>query len=148
MRPAVKIACAVLALLLAAPGWAAGAPAAGSASGPDVLPPQLESRYQALTEQLRCPVCQNEPIATSQAQIAGALRDIVRKRLRAGETNQQIKDYMISRYGLFAVYKPPLERGTFLLWFGPLILFLIALVVAGLAIRKRRRALVDSGNTR
>jgi cytochrome c-type biogenesis protein CcmH len=112
--------------------------------GPNVLPPRLEARYQALTEDLRCPVCQNEPIATSQAQIAGALRKIVRQKLLAGESNQQIKQYMISRYGLFAVYKPPLERSTFLLWFGPFILLLIGIIVAALAIRRRRHSLTDS----
>jgi len=148
MRFACVTAFAVLVSVAAAPAWAAGAPTAASATGPKVLPARLESRYQALTEELRCPVCQNEPIATSQAQIAGALRDIVRQRLIAGQSNRQIKQYMISRYGLFAVYKPPLERGTFLLWFGPLILFLIALVVAGFAIRRRRQALADSGTMR
>ena len=113
-------------------------------TGPDVLPPRLEARYQALTEDLRCPVCQNEPIATSQAQIAGALRKIVRQKLLAGESNQQIKQYMISRYGLFAVYKPPLERSTVLLWFGPFILLFIGIIVAALAIRRRRHSLANS----
>lgn len=133
----------ILTLVLAAaslPVLAATAPD----TGPNVLPPPLEARYQALTSQLRCPVCQNEPIATSQTQIAGALRKIVRQKLLAGESNQQIKQYMISRYGLFAVYKPPLERGTMLLWFGPFILLLLGLIVAGLAIRRRRHSLTNS----
>ena len=135
----------LLAFAVAATAAAAPAGSAGKAeSGPGVLPPRLEARYQALTEELRCPVCQNEPIATSQAQIAGALRDIVRKKLLAGESDSQIKQYMISRYGLFAVYKPPLERGTFLLWFGPFILLIIGIGVAALAIRRRRRSLIDS----
>ena len=136
-------ACLLL-LALAVASAAVAAPAGKAVSGPDVLPPRLEARYQALTSELRCPVCQNEPIATSQAQIAGALRDIVRKRLLAGESNQQIKQYMISRYGLFAVYKPPLEAGTWLLWFGPFILLAIGIVVAVMAIRRRRRSLLES----
>ena len=131
----------ILVLTVAAlPALAATAPEAG----PNLLPPRLEARYQALTSQLRCPVCQNEPIATSQTQIAGALRKIVRQKLLAGETNHQIKQYMISRYGLFAVYKPPLERGTMLLWFGPFILLLLGIIVAALAIRRRRHSLTNS----
>lgn len=135
---------ALLVLVAAMPAIAAGGGGGNSGSGPDILPPRLEARYQTLTSELRCPVCQNEPIATSQAQIAGALRDIVRKKLLAGESNHQIKQYMISRYGLFAIYKPPLERGTFLLWFGPLILLLVGIVVAVLAIRRRHRVLINS----
>ncbi len=138
-----RVISLILTLVLAAaslPVLAATAPE----SGPNLLPPRLEARYQALTSQLRCPVCQNEPIATSQTQIAGALRKIVRQKLLAGESNQQIKQYMISRYGLFAVYKPPLERGTMLLWFGPFILLLLGLIVAGLAIRRRRHSLTNS----
>lgn len=142
MKRTLPRAFSLLWLFAALPLIAATAPP--PATGPGVLPAPLEARYQSLTAQLRCPVCQNEPIATSQSQIAAALRDIVRKRLLAGETNSQIKQYMISRYGLFAVYKPPLERGTFLLWFGPLILFLIGVVVAAVAIRRRRHSLLDS----
>ena len=138
-----KVLSAILGIALigaTVPVLAATAPE----TGPNVLPPRLEARYQALTEDLRCPVCQNEPIATSQAQIAGALRKIVRQKLLAGESNQQIKQYMISRYGLFATYKPPLERSTMLLWFGPFILLLIGIIVAALAIRRRRHTLANS----
>lgn len=142
---ALAVTLGMLAALLLPLSWAmAGEPAA---SGPDVLPPRLEARYQHLTSELRCPVCQNEPIATSQTAISKALRDIVRQKLLAGESNRQIKQYMISRYGLFAIYKPPLEGGTFLLWFGPLILFAIAAAIAVLAIRRRRRALIDPEST-
>ena len=140
MKRVLSVILAVVLTGASLPVLAATAPE----KGPDVLPPRLEARYQALTEVLRCPVCQNEPIATSQAQIAGALRKIVRQRLLAGESNQQIKQYMISRYGLFAVYKPPLERSTMLLWFGPFILLLIGIIVAALAIRRRRHTLTNS----
>lgn len=131
-------------LMFALAGGGLVARFAAAASGPDVLPPQLEARYQHLTSELRCPVCQNEPIATSQSQIAAALREIVRQRLLAGETNGQIKAYMISRYGLFAVYKPPVELGTYLLWFGPLILLVIAGIIATRALSHRRRLLRHS----
>ncbi len=140
MKRAISVMLAAVLLTAAVPVLAATA----AGQGPDVLPPRLEARYQALTEDLRCPVCQNEPIATSQAQIAGALRKIVRQKLLAGESDKQIKQYMISRYGLFAVYKPPLERSTALLWFGPFILLLIGFIVAALAIRRRRHSLTNS----
>ena len=139
MKQAISAILTAVLLVASLPVLAAPAPA----QGPDVLPPRLQARYQALTEDLRCPVCQNEPIATSQAQIAGALRKIVRQKLLAGESNRQIKQYMISRYGLFAVYKPPLERSTVLLWFGPFILLLIGIIVAALAIRRRRHSLTN-----
>lgn len=135
----MRVRICLLGLLVVAASAAAGTGTAPT--GPGVLPPRLEARYQHLTSELRCPVCQNEPIATSESQIAAALRDIVRKRLLAGETDRQIKEYMISRYGLFAVYKPPVERATFLLWFGPLILFIAAALVAGRALRRRQRLL-------
>lgn len=131
----------LLGLLLIAVTAAAAPPGGRAESGPGVLPPKLEARYQHLTDELRCPVCQNEPIATSQSSLAAALRAIVRKRLLAGESNEQIKDYMISRYGLFAVYKPPVEAGTLLLWFGPLILLLIAAIIVGRALYRRRNLL-------
>jgi cytochrome c-type biogenesis protein CcmH len=135
----------LLALLLAViAGSAVKAWGAPAEAGPGVLPPRLEIRYQQLTAELRCPVCQNEPIATSQAQSATALREIVRQRLLAGQSDNQIKQYMISRYGLFAVYDPPFMRSTFLLWLGPFILFLLAIIVVGFAIRKHRRSLLES----
>jgi cytochrome c-type biogenesis protein CcmH len=137
----------LLALLLtaaSAASAAAPAPAGRTEAGPGVLPPPLEARYQQLTSELRCPVCQNEPISTSQSQIAAALREIVRQRLLAGESDEKIERYMTSRYGLFALYKPPVERSTFLLWFGPLILLLIAGVVVGRALFKRRKLLRHS----
>lgn len=140
-----------MALLLAAVAMSAAAgtpPAASAATATGLLPPRLEARYQRLTSDFRCPVCQNEPIATSQSQIAVALRDIVRRKLLAGETDAQIRRYMISRYGLFAVYDPPVRRSTFLLWFGPLILLLIGAGVAGRAVYQRRRLLRRSDSER
>lgn len=139
LRLAEGFACALLlGMFCVASGARAASPAP---QGPGALPPRLELRYQHLTSTLRCPVCQNEPIATSDAKIAGDLRRIVRKKLLAGESNAQIRHYMVSRYGLFAIYKPPVQGSTLLLWFGPALLLLIALLVSGLAIRKRLRTL-------
>ena len=139
LRLTVGFACA---LLLGGFCLVSGAFAATPApQGPGALPPRLELRYQHLTSTLRCPVCQNEPIATSDAKIAGDLRRIVRRKLVEGESNAQIRHYMVSRYGLFAIYKPPVQGSTLLLWFGPALLLLIALIVSGVAIRKRLRTL-------
>jgi cytochrome c-type biogenesis protein CcmH len=107
-------------------------------SGPNTLPPKLEMRYQKLTAGLRCPVCQNETIAVSDSVVAKDLRRIVREKLLAGESDRQIRQYMISRYGLFAVYDPPIALSTWALWFGPVVLLLIAALVAVFAVRRRR----------
>ncbi|MDN5873847.1 MAG: cytochrome c-type biogenesis protein CcmH [Sinobacteraceae bacterium] len=115
--------------------------AASASSDTNTLPPKLQARYQQITGELRCPICQNESIAVSQSKIAADLRRIVREKLRAGASDQQIRDYMISRYGLFAVYDPPLTMGTWLLWFGPLILLAIAAAVVFVALRRRQRLL-------
>ena len=141
--PAFKVP-ALVALFIAAIFSAAMASAAEAPSGPGTLPPKLEIRYQRLANELRCPVCQNETIAVSDAVISADLRRIVREKLLAGESDKQIRDYMISRYGLFAVYKPPVARNTLVLWFGPLALLLIAAIVAMLALRRRRRLLSPS----
>ncbi|HEX5314199.1 MAG TPA: cytochrome c-type biogenesis protein [Gammaproteobacteria bacterium] len=130
------LATIVMLLLSAAPAFAAPAP-----SGPDVLPPKLELRYQKLTSELRCPVCQNETIAVSDSVVSADLRRVVREKLRAGASDREIRDYMIARYGLFAVYDPPVAAGTWALWFGPLALLLLAALIAAIAIRRRRRIL-------
>src|SRR5699024_10641916 len=80
-------------------------------------------------------------IGVSQSRIAADLRQTVRQQLLAGKSNEQIRQYMISRYGLFAVYDPPMSSATWLLWFGPLILLLIAGTVGFVALRKRKRLL-------
>jgi cytochrome c-type biogenesis protein CcmH len=131
-------------LLLTAFLFPLASQAAQAPRGPHSLPPKLQQRYQHLTEELRCPTCQNEAIGTSQAKIAANLRRTVRQKLLAGKTDQQIRDYMISRYGLFAVYDPPMTGGTWLLWFGPLILLAIAALTGFLALRRRRRLLDKS----
>jgi cytochrome c-type biogenesis protein CcmH len=125
----------------------AAATAAPAPQGPDVLPPRLEARYQAITSELRCPVCQNETIAVSDSIVSADLRRVVRQKLIAGVSDAEIRQYMIARYGLFAVYKPPVVHGTWALWFGPAALLLIAAGVAGVTIQRRRRLLVGRDET-
>ncbi|HVT36644.1 MAG TPA: cytochrome c-type biogenesis protein [Nevskiaceae bacterium] len=87
-------------------------------------------RYQALTQELRCLVCQNQNIADSEAPLAADLRNQVKAQIIAGRSNDEIKQYLTDRYGDFVLYQPPVKSTTWLLWFGPFALVLVALVVA------------------
>lgn len=98
--------------------------------------PELQARYERLTEQLRCLVCQNQTIADSNADLAQDLRRQVREMLRAGRSDEEIAQYMVDRYGDFVLYKPRVRPSTWLLWGGPFVLLLIA-VVSGLIIVRR-----------
>src|SRR5690242_19011643 len=104
--------------------------------------PQIEQRMKALTEQLRCLVCQNETLADSHAVLAEDLRKQIREQMKAGKTDQEILAYLTQRYGDFVLYKPPVKATTYLLWFGP-----FALLIAGTAVLfryvKRRRELIE-----
>jgi cytochrome c-type biogenesis protein CcmH len=87
--------------------------------------PQLELRYQTLTEELRCLVCQNQNIADSHAELAQDLRRKVYEKLSAGESNDQIIDYMTERYGDFVLYRPPFNAKTLILWIAPILTILL-----------------------
>ncbi len=82
----------------------------------------LEARARGLHKQLRCLVCQNQSIEDSNADLARDLRMLVRERLTLGDSDQQVLDFIVARYGNWVMLKPPLNIGTLLLWFGPLIL--------------------------
>lgn len=106
---------------------------------PPLADPVLETRAQDLAKGLRCLVCQNQSIADSDAPLAGDLRQIVRERLAAGATDQQVRDYLVARYGDWVLLDPPLERRTWLLWFAPAgVLLLGAGGIAFLVLRRRR----------
>ncbi|MBU6298246.1 MAG: cytochrome c-type biogenesis protein CcmH [Alphaproteobacteria bacterium] len=99
--------------------------------------PKLEARARVIDKQLRCLVCQNESIDDSDADLAHDLRLLVRKRIMAGDTDEQVKQYIVARYGNYVLLKPPFDTETYLLWLGPLLLLLSA---AGVAIVYYRRA--------
>ncbi len=87
--------------------------------------PEVELRYQSLTEELRCLVCQNQNIADSHAELAQDLRRKVYEKLNSGETNEQIIAYMTERYGDFVLYRPPFNTRTLILWLAPVLTLLI-----------------------
>jgi cytochrome c-type biogenesis protein CcmH len=101
------------------------------------VPDAQRDRYQALLHELRCVVCQNQSIAESDAPLAEDLRQQVATQIRDGRSNAEIRSYLTDRYGDFVLYNPPLKRSTWLLWFGPFALLLIA--VAGVGWRLWRR---------
>ena len=102
--------------------------------------PALEARVMAIAEELRCLVCQNETIAASHADLAIDLRKQIRIKLTQGQSQQQILDFMVARYGDFVLYRPPLKATTVLLWAGPFALLAVAVMVLVLNVRRRRLA--------
>jgi cytochrome c-type biogenesis protein CcmH len=99
--------------------------------------PVLQSRYERLTKELRCLVCQNESVADSNAFLARDLRTQVQEMLTAGKTDEQILDFMTARYGEFVRYNPPLEPKTMLLWGAPFFMLALGILVIW-RITKRR----------
>lgn len=88
--------------------------------------PVLEARARAISKELRCVVCQNQSIDDSNAPLARDMRILVRERLAAGDTDRQVKDYLVERYGNFVLLRPPVQTDTLFLWLGPAVFLLIA----------------------
>jgi cytochrome c-type biogenesis protein CcmH len=101
-----------------------------------------ELRFQALTKQLRCLVCQNESLNDSSAPLAADLRRDVFEQMRSGKSDEEIKTWLTARYGEFVLYDPPLRGGTWLLWFGPLLVLAAGAVGVAMTVRRRARAAV------
>ena len=99
-----------------------------------------EVRFQNLTRQLRCLVCQNQDLADSDAALAGDLRKQVFEMMRDGKSDDEIKQYLVARYNDFVLYDPPLKPGTWLLWFTPFALVLAGALVLVRIVRTRARA--------
>jgi len=99
--------------------------------------PRLEARARAISEELRCLVCQNQSIDESNADLAHDLRVLVRERLVAGDSDAQAVKYIVDRYGQFVLLKPPVEPATYALWLSPLLLVLFG--AAGIVVYLRRR---------
>ena len=129
----------VLALLCAS-----GTALAGEAP-PEFADPALAARYEALTRELRCLVCQNQSIADSHATLAMDLRREVREQLERGASDAEIVDFMTARYGDYVLYRPPLTATTLLLWSGPFLLLGIALALWWRAVRRRSNTVEAEG---
>jgi len=125
--------------LFSIPAYAADAPSAS-------LDPALEKRVMSISEELRCLVCQNQTIADSHAELAVDLRNQVREMLQKGMSEQDIKRYMVERYGDFVLYRPLVKGNTWLLWVGPFVLLAGALLFLLMKLRQRNRAVMVAGD--
>ncbi|MAN80266.1 MAG: cytochrome C biogenesis protein CcmH [Rhodospirillaceae bacterium] len=106
--------------------------------------PALEHRARVISKNLRCLVCQNQSIDDSDAGLARDLRVLVRERLKAGDSNDQVLDYVVARYGDFVLLKPPVNRATLVLWVGPAVVALFGILALILFFRRRRRAVAPA----
>jgi len=100
--------------------------------------PALEARAREISRDIRCLVCQNQSIDDSQAELAHDLRVLIRERLQAGDTDAQVRDFLVARYGDFVLLEPPLKPKTYFLWFGPAAILLVALLSIAIYFRRRR----------
>jgi cytochrome c-type biogenesis protein CcmH len=104
----------------------------------DFSSPELQSRYQMLSAELRCPKCQNQNIADSNAPISQDLRKLLHQQLEQGASDEEILDYMVARYGEFVRYRPRFSGATAILWLAPALLLAAGIAVVFLSLRSRR----------
>ena len=97
-----------------------------------------EQRYQQLLRELRCLQCQNQSLADSDSNVAGGLRLEIHKQMLAGRSDEEIKAFLVERYGEFVLYRPEVKSGTWLLWFGPFVILAGGAVALVVHLRKRR----------
>jgi len=123
----------LFALLIAIPAWAVE---------PDEMlsDPAQEARAREVGQELRCLVCQNQSIDDSNAPLARDLRILVRERIKAGDSNAQVMDFVVARYGDYVRLRPPMRAETYLLWFSPALVLAIALGAMVLILRRRKSA--------
>jgi cytochrome c-type biogenesis protein CcmH len=126
---------AVLCLL-----WLATGAALAVRPGEMLDDPALEARAREISRGVRCMVCQSENIDDSEADLAHDLRVIVRERLKAGDSDEAVRQFLVARYGDYILMKPPVNPSTWLLWFGPAAILVIAAVAIALGVRRRSRA--------
>lgn len=119
---------------------AVGATEAPKEARPMAQDPVLEARLVAISEELRCLVCQNESLASSHAELAQDLREEVRGLMRQGKSDAEVKQFLVQRYGDFVLYRPAFKPLTYFLWVGPFVLLALGLLVLWRVLRMRRRA--------
>lgn len=146
---AMALAAAVALSFAAQPGpanaqFATGQPYLAPGIGESLLTePADKARYNALAEELRCLVCQNQTLADSDASLAVDLRRQLESMVVEGRSDNEIKSYLVDRYGEFVLYRPPVQSNTWLLWFGPFVL-LAAGIGVWLTMQRRREAAAAS----
>jgi cytochrome c-type biogenesis protein CcmH len=132
-------AALVLLLIAASPALADGSLPPAPLANTQLPDARQEARAKALMETIRCLVCQGQSIADSDADLAGDMRALIRQRIAAGERPEAIRDWLVSRYGNWVSYDPPLDRTTWPLWAAPILVIVAGLVIGSTAIRRRRR---------
>jgi cytochrome c-type biogenesis protein CcmH len=121
----------------------AGVPARALDANGQLEDPVLQARYERITKDLRCLVCQNESIADSNVELASDLRRQVREMLSAGKSDDAIFDFMTDRYGEFVRFNPPLEPKTLLIWGAPFLVLILGVVIIFRIVRRRSRMPLD-----
>jgi len=106
--------------------------------------PVVEQRLVAISEEMRCLVCQNESLSASRSELAQDLRRELRTLIRQGKSDSEIREFMVSRYGDFVLYRPPVKPTTWLLWAGPFLLMITAVIVLLVYLRRRNRAVGET----
>ncbi|MEI2767592.1 MAG: cytochrome c-type biogenesis protein [Nitrosomonas sp.] len=135
-RMKIWLVFAFLALMLASTlGWSKEAV-------PVAEDPEVEKRMLALTMDLRCLVCQNESIADSRADFSNDMRREIRQKIKENKSDEEIIQFLVDRYGDFVLYNPPIKPTTIMLWFGPILLFVIGFISL-LTYLKRRREQIE-----
>ncbi|MDO6421309.1 cytochrome c-type biogenesis protein [Saccharophagus degradans] len=132
MKGTIKALFVSITLLICTASWAAV----------DVIEFENDAdrkRYQELAAELRCPKCPNQNLVGTDSGIAYDLRREVARLIKEGQTNKQIKAYMVNRYGDFVLYKPPVNNKTLILWWGPGLMLLMGVIVFGVIVLQRRR---------
>ena len=132
----------VLAVSVVLPVWANPTPQPDPSAAPIAQPmfadAAIESRLMLLSRELRCVVCQNEALSESPAELAGDMRQEIRELMKAGKTDQEVLDFLTSRYGDFVLFRPPFKPLTYLLWVGPFVFLGFGVLIWFMALRARR----------
>ena len=115
--------------------WLALAPAL--AQEVQLADPKLEQRARDLSREIRCVVCQSQSVADSDADIAKELRTMIREQIAAGKSDQEIRDFLVARYGDFVLFDPPFKASTYVLWIGPFAVLVLAGIGVTLFFRRR-----------
>lgn len=134
----MRLAAALLLLLIAS------GPAVAVEPDEILDNPALEARAREISQVVRCVVCQNESIDSSNAGIAKDLRLLIRERLKEGDSNREVLDYLTARYGDFVLLKPPVKPATYILWFAPAAVLALGGIGLAVFLLRRRRAASES----